>query len=74
METVKELNDKILKISLAIKNNYPGLGKYLEEMPVTIPNKTSSEVTLKKLNTYYESLSSLVNKYITSEAVNIQKK
>lgn len=69
METEKELNDKILKITLDIKNNYPELSKYLEELPVTIPNKTSSTVTLKKLEAYHESLNSLVNNYIAEQVI-----
>lgn len=63
-EAEKELNSKILKITLKINDQYPELSKYLEEMPVTIPVDKKPEITLTNLNTYYESLNALLNKYI----------
>lgn len=59
----KELNSKIMEITMKIKDNYPELSKYLEEMPVTIPAKKDPEITLNQLKVYYESLNSMVNKY-----------
>jgi len=59
----KELNSKILKITMTIKDHYPELSKYLDEMPVTIPTEKDPEITLNHLQTYYESLNSLLNKY-----------
>lgn len=64
METEKELNAKILKITMTIKNQYPELSKYLEEMPITIPDEKNPEITLANLNMYYDSLNSILNKYI----------
>ena len=58
-----DLNLKILKITMKIKDNYPELSKYLEEMPVTVPSENDPEITLNHLKTYYESLNSLLNKY-----------
>lgn len=63
-ETEKELNLKILNITLKINDQYPELSKYLEEMPVTIPVLTKPEITLKGLSTYYNSLNVLLNHYI----------
>lgn len=62
-EIEKELNAKILKITMRIKDQYPELSKYLDEMPVTVPSENKSEITLNHLQTYYESLNSLLNKY-----------
>lgn len=59
----KDLNSKILKITMRIKDHYPELSKYLEEIPVTVPSETDREITLDQLKTYYESLNSLLNKY-----------
>jgi len=59
----KELNSKILEITMTIKDHYPELSKYLEEMPVTIPSGKDPEITLNQLKAYYESLISMVNKY-----------
>ena len=59
----KDLNSKILKITMWIKDNNPELSKYLEEMPVTIPSENDPEITLNLLKSYYESLNSLLKKY-----------
>ncbi|MBV5314317.1 MAG: alpha/beta fold hydrolase [Prolixibacteraceae bacterium] len=59
----KELNAKILRITMVIKDHYPELSKYLDEMPVTIPSEKDPEVTLNLLKEYYESLHSILNKY-----------
>lgn len=60
----KELNSKILKITLKINEHYPELSKYLEEMPVTIPVDKKPEITLHILSAYYKSLDLLLNTYI----------
>jgi hypothetical protein len=59
----KELNAKILRVTMKIKDQYPELSKYLDEMPVTVPSEKDPEITLSHLQTYYESLNSLLNKY-----------
>ncbi len=61
--TEKEFNENILKITMRIKDQYPELSKYLEEMPVTIPDEKHPDITLKNLKAYYDSLCSLLNKY-----------
>lgn len=60
----KNLNSKILKITMTIKDHYPELSKYLDEMPVTIPTEKNPKMTLKNLSQYYESLNSMLNKYL----------
>lgn len=59
----KDLNSKILEITMKIKDHYPELSQFLEEMPVTVPTENDPEITLNHLKTYYESLNSLLNKY-----------
>jgi hypothetical protein len=60
----KDLNSKILKITMTIKDQHPELSKYLDEMPVTIPDEKHPDITLKNLKEYYDSLNSMLNKYI----------
>ena len=60
---VKDLNAKILKVTMTIKDHYPELSKYLDEMPATISSENNPEITLAHLSTYYESLNALLNKY-----------
>jgi|OpeIllAssembly_1097287.scaffolds.fasta_scaffold02819_2 hypothetical protein len=57
------LNSRILKITTIIKNQYPELMEFLNEMPVTIPSEMSPEITLNNLKTYGESLNSILIKY-----------
>jgi len=63
METEEELNNKILSLTLHIRENHKELCKFLNEMPVTIPDEASPEVTRKSLTDYYESLKDLLRKY-----------
>jgi len=58
-----DLNSKILKITMRIKDFNPELSKYLEEMPVTVPSENDPEITFNNLKSYYESLNSMLNKY-----------
>lgn len=59
----KDLNSKIMEITMVIKEKYPELLEFLNEMPVTIPVEKNPEITLKTLKTYYESLISVLTKY-----------
>jgi len=64
METEKEINDKIMKITMVIQENYPELSKYLNEMPVTIPIDSNPEVNVLALSKYYETLLTLFRNYV----------
>jgi hypothetical protein len=64
METIEELNAKIIKITMVIQDNYPELSKYLNEMPVTIPIDDRPEVNRKNLEKYYDSLLTLFRNYV----------
>jgi hypothetical protein len=69
-EPEKDLNSKILKITMKIKDQYPELSKYIEEMQETIPDEKSPGITLKNLKIYYDSLNSMLNKYILEHPIN----
>ncbi len=62
--SMKDINSKILKITMNIKDHHPELSKYLEEMPVTIPLEENPKITYEILRQYYESLNSMLNKYL----------
>lgn len=64
IETEEFLNTEILTITLTIKEKYPELSKYIEEMPITVPDEKDPEVTRKNLKIYYETLKYVLNKYI----------
>ena len=63
METIEEMNQKILLKTLDIKANYPELSKFIEEMPITVPDLVNPKITLQNLNDYYDSLNDLVANY-----------
>ena len=50
MQAIEDINQKILLKTLDTKANYPKLSKYIEEMPITIPDVENSDVTLKHTN------------------------
>ena len=73
METEKELNAKILQITMTILEKYPELSKYIEEMPVTIPNKAHPKIKIINLKAYYDSLTSILEDYILEHKPNKAK-
>lgn len=74
MKSEKELNLKILEITMTIQEKYPELSDYLGEMPVTIPDKKSPEINIKTLMEYYDSLTSLLGNYVREHAPEGTKK
>ncbi len=45
----KEWNDKIMQKTTEIQKNHPELIEFLNEMPITIPNKNNPDVTIQNL-------------------------
>jgi len=64
METENELNLCILKLTMKIKDQFPALSKFIEEMPVTVPDAKDPEINIKNLKAYYDSLNMMLNKYL----------
>jgi hypothetical protein len=71
MKTEKELNEKILKITLLMKTEYPELSKYLLEMPETIPDVKNPEMNTKVLKEYLNSLKEILDKYAPNHNIDI---
>jgi hypothetical protein len=71
MKTEKELNNDILKITMAIRNNFPELSKYLNEMPVTIPVSNNPEINRQNLQDYFNSLDALFRKYVINHNIKL---
>lgn len=67
METKNEINKDIINATLGIQTGFPELSKYINEMPVTIPNLANPEITTNNLKDYNDSLNALVTKYSKSE-------
>jgi hypothetical protein len=63
MKTKDELNANILKITMTIREEFPELLKYLNEMAITIPDEKNPEINFRLLQDYYDSLVNLLRKY-----------
>lgn len=63
MKTENQINENIIKITATIRNEFPELIKYLNEMPITIPDVQNPEITVKILEDYFDSLMDLLRKY-----------
>lgn len=63
MKTEKELMADISKLTTTIRSEFPELIKFLNEMPETIPNVVSPEITRESLEEYFNSLENLLLKY-----------
>ena len=73
VETEKELNSNIMKITMRINDQYPELSKYIEEMQEIFSDESTPEITLKNLKIYYDSLNSMLNKYILEHHNNVKQ-
>jgi hypothetical protein len=63
METEKEkkINKEILELTTEIRNNYPELNKYFEELTTSIP--FTGSVDIKALEDYRNTLETALQKY-----------
>lgn len=68
MKTETEINMDIIKTTMVIDEKFPELTKYIEEMPVTIPNKNEPEINETNLKDYQRSLDVLLNKYAANHS------
>lgn len=59
----KDVNEKIMTITMKIQKEHPELSKYLNELPETIPIENDPEINTKVLSNYYESLVKLLSTY-----------
>ena len=63
MKTEKELNTRIIALTMQIQEKHPELLKFLDEMPVTVPNEVNPEINIKILSDYCESLDNILKKH-----------
>ena len=73
MKTEKQLNEDILKITLLINDKHPELSKYVNEFPVTNPNKEHPEINIKHLENYYDSLVQILVSYTSTHQGEIKE-
>ena len=64
---LEEINRRILKITLQIQTNNPELSQFIEEMPITVPDEKTPEISQKNLEDYLNSLILFLKKYEINE-------
>jgi gas vesicle protein len=69
LEIEKALNSKIMKITLKIQDECPELVKYMDEMPTSAFQATTTEISLRNLKAYANSLENMHKKYIAEHPV-----
>ena len=67
MKTEKELNNDILNITMKIEAKHPELSKFIAEMPIK-PSASGTEIDIKGLEDYHNSLVTLLKKYDLSHS------
>ena len=71
MKNELELNEMIVGITNKIRERDPELLKYLNEMPITVPDQENPEITGKTLAAYYESLVAILDRYENNHPENM---
>lgn len=64
MQNIRKILSEISKTIKNIETNYPGVYKYLDENPVTIPNQEDPKIGVKELRDYLDDLKDLIKKHI----------
>lgn len=57
-----DLNAEILLLTMTMRKEFPELSKYIEEMPVTVPDMKDPMVTINGLQDYLQSLTAMLTK------------
>ncbi len=59
METEHYWNDRIMEVVEKLRKSHPELVKYIDEMPITIPDERDPNISIRVLKEFYESLINL---------------
>lgn len=66
METAEKINAEIMAITLLIQAKHPELSKFLNELPVTIPNVQHPKIDITILKEYHNSLVNILNRFVST--------
>ncbi len=73
MQNELDINNSIMKTTIEIEDKFPELSKFIDEMPVTIPDESSPKINSEVLEDYQLSLNSLLTKYAVTHHKNKTK-
>ncbi len=68
METETQLTEKIVALTMQIQEKHPELSKFLNEMPITIPDEIRPEINIKVLTDYFNSLTQIIKNSQTNKS------
>jgi hypothetical protein len=71
METEHDWNDKIMCVVEKLRKSHPELIKYIDEMPITIPDESDPDINIGVLKEFYESLINLEKAAASESATHI---
>ena len=63
MESENKINSDILNTTMAIHASFPELSRFIEEMPVTIPDVAIPVINAENLKEYNDSLQHILTSY-----------
>lgn len=64
MNSLKTIENDILKLTTLIEDKYPELYKFLDENPITMPTVSQPDINLKDMEDYLESLKQILKHHI----------
>lgn len=70
METITEIQQKIIAITTKIREEFPELTKYISEMPEN--NDKDEKILIENFKKYYESLLDIVHQYSQTHEGNVK--
>ena len=74
MKSEKEMTDAITKLTTEIREKYPDMGKYIEEMPAIDPDEEDPEINAAILIDYYNNLLEVMTRYAIEHTYTSQNK
>lgn len=72
MNEREKVNKDIIEITMNIHDVFPELSKFISEMPVK-SFETGSDISLKNLKNYYDSLAYLLKNYSATHTISTKK-
>jgi hypothetical protein len=73
MKTEAELEKDIMGILKKIRNDFPELTKFIDEMPLSNKGDSKPDIATIELEAYFNSLNNLYNEYSSTHSIKTGK-
>ena len=64
MNSLKNIESDIIKLTTLLEDKYPELYTFLDETPISMPSINHPDINIKEMEDYLESLQQLLKHYI----------